>query len=49
MLFRSALCIEFRLRKIPFAREVVVDVHYKGEKIGTKRLEIGRASCRERV
>ena len=38
-LYEAALSIEFRLREIPFAREVIVDVHYKGEKIGVKRLD----------
>ena len=38
-LYEAALCVEFRLQNIPFARAVVVDVYYKGEKIGYKRLD----------
>lgn len=38
-LYQNALAIEFGLRGIPFAREVVVDVEYKGRYIGKKRLD----------
>jgi len=38
-LYESAMAIEFRSRQIPFLRQVVVDVYYKGEIIGEKRLD----------
>lgn len=38
-LYAAGLAIEFRIREIAFAREVPVDVRYKGEVIGTKRLD----------
>ena len=38
-LFEAAICIEFNLRNIPFARQVIVGVAYKGEMIGDKRLD----------
>src|SRR4051812_46749473 len=37
--YESALAIEFRLRGIPFARQVLFDVHYKGEKIGKRIID----------
>ena len=37
--YREALCVEFRLRGIAFAKEVIIEVEYKGEIIGTKRLD----------
>ena len=39
VLYAAALCIEFRLRGIEYKREVPVNVEYKGESIGTKRLD----------
>jgi len=38
-LYAAALRIEFELRAIPFECEVVIDVDYKGRKIGSKRLD----------
>lgn len=38
-LYAAALCIEFRLRGIEYTREVTFNVEYKGESIGTKRLD----------
>jgi GxxExxY protein len=38
-LYTGALCVEFQLRDISFAREVMVDVEYKGVVIGKKRLD----------
>ena len=37
--YENALAIEFRLRGIPFGRQVVVDVFYKGENVGRDRLD----------
>ena len=37
--YSAALAIEFRLRDIPFVREVVVDIPYKGEIVGKRRLD----------
>ena len=39
-IYEEALCIEFELRGIPFARQVEVDVHYKGRVIKGQRLDI---------
>ena len=39
-LYEAALCIELKLRKIPFAKQVLVEVEYKGEVIGEKRLDL---------
>jgi GxxExxY protein len=39
-LYEAALCIELRLRSIPFLKQVIVEVEYKGEKIGEKRLDL---------
>jgi GxxExxY protein len=36
---RAALAIEFRHRNIPFVRQLLVDVRYLGEVIGTRRLD----------
>ena len=37
--YENALIIELNLRNIPFARQVVIDVLYKGEIVGTRRLD----------
>lgn len=37
--YENALAIEFRLREIPFSRQVVIQVGYKGETIGERRLD----------
>ena len=39
-IYEEALCIEFGLRGIPFARQVDVDVHYKGHVITGQRLDL---------
>lgn len=38
-LYEAALAIELRLRNIEFARQVLVQVKYKGDVIGEKRLD----------
>ena len=38
-LYCNALCIEFRRRNIPFVKEVLVSVQYKGEPIGERRID----------
>lgn len=38
-LFREAMCIEMTLRRIPFQKELEVDVRYKGRVIGKRRLD----------
>ena len=42
--YESALAIEFRLRNIPFQKEVTYVVTYKGEEIGKRRIDfiVGR-------
>ncbi|HEY7116600.1 MAG TPA: GxxExxY protein [Tepidisphaeraceae bacterium] len=37
--YENALAIEFRLRDIPFDRQVWIDVVYKGEVVGRRRLD----------
>ena len=37
--YENALAIEFRLRGIQFARQVLIQVGYKGEVIGERRLD----------
>ena len=37
--YESALAIEFRVSGISFARQVRIDVHYKGEKIGKRFID----------
>ena len=39
-LYESAMSRELRLRDIPFVRQIAVDVYYKGEKIGEKRIDL---------
>ena len=38
--YEEALCIEFTLRGIPFARQVAVGVEYKGRTVGGERLDL---------
>ena len=40
ILYESGLCVEFCIRGISFARQVVVPVAYKGEVIGDKRIDL---------
>lgn len=39
-LYEAALCVEFTLRNIPYERQVVIPVEYKGQPIGTKRIDL---------
>jgi GxxExxY protein len=39
-LYAAAMWRELRLRNIPFEKEVIVKVEYKGEVIGTKRIDM---------
>jgi GxxExxY protein len=39
-IYESALCREFDLRGIPYARQVVVPVHYKEVQIGEHRIDL---------
>src|SRR5437868_6133088 len=39
-LYEEALCVEMKIRHIPFARQVPVPMLYKGQKIGTGRLDV---------
>jgi GxxExxY protein len=38
--YEEALCVELRLRNIPFARQVVIDLDYKGQAVGESRLDL---------
>jgi GxxExxY protein len=39
-MYEKALCHELRLRDLPFACQVVFNVTYKGETIGSKRIDL---------
>ena len=39
-IYEEAFCMELRLREIPFKRQVDVQVHYKGEVVGSGRLDL---------
>jgi GxxExxY protein len=39
-LYENSLCVELRLRGIPFVRQAVVHVEYKGEVVGEFRLDL---------
>jgi len=39
-IYHEALCTELRLCGIPFAKEVAVNIDYKGHPIGTGRLDM---------
>lgn len=38
--YEEALCIELTLRGIPFARQVPIGAHYKGQWVGEARLDL---------
>jgi GxxExxY protein len=38
--YEQALCVEFEIRGIPFVRQQLVSVEYKGHKIAESRLDI---------
>jgi GxxExxY protein len=38
--YEEALCVELKLRGIPFERQLAVGVQYKGEKVGDGRIDI---------
>lgn len=38
--YEEALCHELRSRSIPFERQKVIDVHYKGKRVGRGRLDL---------
>jgi GxxExxY protein len=38
--YEEALCVELKLRGIPFERQLAVGVQYKGEKVGDGRMDI---------
>jgi GxxExxY protein len=38
--YEEALCVELKLREIPFARQVTFGVKYKDERIGEGRLDL---------
>jgi GxxExxY protein len=40
ILYEAALCHEFDLRGIPYARQMEIDVVYKGKKIGKTRIDL---------
>jgi GxxExxY protein len=38
--YEEALCVELSLRRIPFARQVPIGVHYKGNLVGQARMDL---------
>jgi GxxExxY protein len=43
--YEEALCVELALRKIPFSRQHVVFLDYKGHQIGQSRLDVLVLDC----
>ncbi len=43
--YEEALCVQLRLRGIPFARQSPVAVDYKGETVGESRLDLVVGNC----
>src|SRR5215212_9366593 len=39
IIYKNALSLEFAARQIPFAREAVIPIFYRGEKVGETRLD----------
>ena len=39
VIYQRALALEFPVHELDFSREVWIDVHYKGEKVGRKRVD----------
>jgi GxxExxY protein len=39
-IYHRAMCVELRLREIPFEYEVRVNVKYKGEHVGDQRIDL---------
>ena len=39
-IYEEALCREFELRNIPFERQALIDVAYKGHPVGNYRLDL---------
>jgi GxxExxY protein len=39
-IYEQALCVEMRSRGLPFARQVGVQVRYKGEHVGSGRIDL---------
>jgi len=39
VIYQRALALEFPAHDLEFSREVWIDVHYKGEKVGRKRVD----------
>jgi len=44
-LYEEALCVELRLRQIPFERQKAIVVEYKGECVGRGRLDLLVGGC----
>ena len=38
--YEEAVCVELRLRNIPFARQIAFSVDYKGHAVGMSRLDL---------
>ena len=44
-LYSNAMCVEMRVRGIPFEREKVVTVNYRDQPVGIHRLDVVIRSC----
>jgi GxxExxY protein len=38
--YEQALCVELRTRSIPYTRQAKINVHYKGELVGSGRIDL---------
>ena len=39
VIYQRSLALEFPVHNLDFSREVWIDVHYKGQKVGSKRVD----------
>lgn len=45
VIYQRALAIEMQLQNIEFSREHIMDIHYKGYEIGTRRVDFFVENC----
>ena len=43
--YQEALCVELKLQGIPFERQKVYDLRYKGENVGTYQADVVHHRC----
>ena len=49
VIYRRALARELPAHSLEFGREVWIDVHYKGEKVGSKRVDFVMGAAKLQV